>query len=99
MTEQTEKTESQKYADLVEGRANVFINMAMSFAAEHPHQAVGLLTELLVTVVEKVIESNGSDPNQGIIVQGPNRGVTIHPKVEPVLIEKAEAAVDGVLEA
>lgn len=84
-----EKTEAQRQANLVEGRANVFISMAMTFAAEHPHQAVGLLTELLVTVVEKVIESNGSDPNQGILVQGPNRGVTIHPKKD----------IKGVLEA
>lgn len=91
-TEKTEKTESQKYADLVEGRANVFINMAMSFAAEHPHQAVGLLTELLVTVVEQVIEANGGNPQDGIHVQGPNRGVTIHPKKEAEVKE-------GVLEA
>lgn len=92
MTDQMEKTEAQKQADLVEGRANVFINMAMSFAAEHPHQAVGLLTELLVTVVEKVIEANGGNPQDGIHVQGPNRGVTIHPKKEAEVKE-------GVLEA
>lgn len=95
MTEENtgmEKTDAEKYADLVEGRANVFINMAMSFAAEHPHQAVGLLTELLVTVVEQVIEANGGDPKEGIHVQGPNRGVTIHPK-------KVEPEVEGVLKA
>lgn len=79
------KTEAQKQAELVEGRANVIINMLMAFAAEHPHYAVGLLAELLITVTEQMIEANGGDPAAGVQLQGGRRGLTMHPKPEAVL--------------
>ena len=89
-----EKTEAQKQAELVEGRANVIINMLMAFAAEHPHQAVALLSEVLITVTEQLVEANGGDPTAGVMLQGGRRGLTMHPKQEA-----AVAANEGVLEA
>lgn len=85
-----QKTEAQKEAELVEGRANVIINMLMAFAAEHPHQALALMSEVLITVTEQMVEANGGDPAAGVMLQGGRRGLTMHPKA---------AVAEAVLEA
>lgn len=85
-----QKTEAQKEAELVEGRANVIINMLMAFAAEHPHQAIALMSEVLITVTEQLIEANGGDPELSVHLQGGRRGLTMHPKA---------AVAEAVLEA
>ena len=91
MNEQVEKTEAEKQAELTEGRANVIVNMLMTFAAEHPRHAVALLSQMLITITEQLMVAEGGDPDAGIQLQGGSRGLTVHPK--PI------AANEGVLEA
>ena len=84
-----EKSEAVKQAELVEGRANVLVTATLAFAEAHPHQAIALLTELLITVTEQLIAASGADPKEGIYLQGPNRGITIHAKKEIEAVMKA----------
>jgi len=72
-------------AGVAEKRANIIVNMLMEYATEYPHQAIALMSEVLVKVTVELIKSNGADPEAGIQLQGGSRGLTIHPVPQGVL--------------